>query len=82
LIDFSVSNYSCLVKGNFKAIFSVFLFLPSQYFFPTPATEVMSSIIAFHHDIMFYLTFFTVFIFWMLGAAVFFFSDFLEGEKH
>ena len=62
-IAFFVSESIKSAKKKCKFIFSAFLFLPSQYFFPAAATEAMSLIITFHHNIMFYLTFFTVFIF-------------------
>jgi cytochrome c oxidase subunit II len=80
LIDFSTVDSPLENKAKYTVL--MFLFLPSQYFFPEPATQVMYSIITFHHDVMFYLTFFTVLIFWMLVATIFLFSDFLEDEKH
>ena len=60
--------------GGSKKIFYYFLVTPANYFFPVPATKVMAAIIDFHHDLMFYLMFFTVFIFWMLLTTVLLFS--------
>jgi cytochrome c oxidase subunit 1 len=77
--NFGIFEYSQKAKDEIefregKKIFSIFLIMPSNYFFPVPATKVMASIIDFHHDLMFYLTFFTVFIFWMLLTTVLLFS--------
>jgi cytochrome c oxidase subunit 1 len=77
--NFGVFEYSPEAKKSIeewegKKIFYYFLIVPSNYFFPVPATKVMAAIVDFHHDLMFYLMFFTVFIFWMLLTTVLLFS--------
>jgi hypothetical protein len=58
------------MKKNDKALFFklgfienfVLIFGVTKYF-PDPATEMFNSMIELHNDIMFYLTFLTLFIF-------------------
>ena len=50
-------------KLGYNKIFTVFLIAPSNCLSQVPATKVMASIVDSYHDLMFYLIFFTVFIF-------------------
>jgi len=47
---------------------------PWQVSFQDPATPAMESIIDLHHDIMFFLVFIIVFVMWMMGIIIMYFS--------
>jgi cytochrome c oxidase subunit II len=76
------------MKKNDKALFLklgfienfVLVFGVTKYF-PDPATEMFNSMIELHNDIMFYLTFLTLFIFWFINIICFVYSPRFNTEK-
>ena len=60
---------------NFVLIFAV------TKYFPDPATEVFNSMIELHNDIMFYLSFLTLFIFWIINIICYIYSPYFNTEK-
>ena len=46
-----------------------------------PATPVMENIIDLHHDIMCYIIFISIFVFWLLMASIYKYSDFFKDHE-
>jgi len=63
LFSFMYEKLKINKKLEYSKIFTVFLIAPSNCLSQVPATKVMASIVDSHHDLMFYLIFFTVFVF-------------------
>lgn len=61
--------------NNFTFLF-FFLDIPAswQIFFQDPATQIMESLIDFHHDLMFYLVFILVFVVLMLVQITYYYK--------
>jgi hypothetical protein len=70
------------LKNKYRIYFFILFYLPSdQFFFSEPATEVMSKLIEFHNDVMFYVCFISAIVFGLLFAVIYNFVHNLSGSN-
>jgi hypothetical protein len=55
---------------------------PGQIGFQTPATPIMEGLIDLHHDIMFFLTFIIIFVFYLLVTIMYLFNEHRSSNRN